>query len=690
MNKLTTEKKAAPGQGRASWIRLDNASKIFPATANYQDTKVYRVTAELKEAVDPVILQEAVDAVMPRFPSFNTVLRRGVFWYYFEQSELACQVRPETEELYEPLYIRGERMLPYRVLYYGSRINVEVFHAVCDGAVAVAFLRALLGQYLLLRHPEAIGSEDIRPLFERSLASEKLDDSFRRYFKYGSKEAGRKLPATKKTRRVMAWRLKGTKLARHRAGLIEGTMPLEAVSAAAKARNATLTVYISAIYAKVLWEMRRGDKPRPIILSIPVNLRSIFRSRTERNFFTVMYITLPEPAAEAAGDLNWWIRQVSDGFKAALNPEKVAADSSGKLKLEANPVLRILPTGLKDLSLRWAHAISDRRFTTSVSNVGRFELPDKLRPYLHCAYASVVSRGISMAAISSAGLFAISFISVFKDNELQYRFFTALQAAGVPVEITSNLNIVTSRAGDQNGEGAIVPPAEGVSPAASTICPNCGCAIRGYKARCPLDNEPLQLPADARSDQARDVFPAAELKTNTRLLTKLFAFISVAAMIISLMLYYALELPLNLPIMTLFGIISTWTSVGAVVLRRRHVSKIITWQVTILSLLMLAWDWMLGWQGWSLNYSIPIVLLAAQASLYILAQVLHMESGDYMVYLLLCGLLGLLPLLFLIFGWVTIRLPSVICVGVSLLMIAATLIFQGGIIRHELSKRLHI
>ena len=79
MNKLTTEKKAAPGQGRASWIRLDNASKIFPATANYQDTKVYRVTAELKEAVDPVILQEAVDAVMPRFPSFNTVLRRGVF-----------------------------------------------------------------------------------------------------------------------------------------------------------------------------------------------------------------------------------------------------------------------------------------------------------------------------------------------------------------------------------------------------------------------------------------------------------------------------------------------------------------------------------------------------------------------------------------------------------------------------------
>jgi NRPS condensation-like uncharacterized protein len=688
--KNSSSKKATQGLGRASWIRLDNASKIFPATANYQDTKVFRITAELNEPVDPVILQQAVDAVMPRFPSFNTVLRRGVFWYYFEQSELTCTVQPETEELYEPLYIRGEKILPYRILYYGNRINAEIFHAVCDGAVAVTFLRALVGQYLLLRHPEVIDSEDIRPLFERSPAGEKLDDSFKRYFKYDSKLHGKKLLMKEKTKRVRAWRVRGTKLVRHRASLIEGTMPLKAISEAAKAHNATLTVYISAIYAKALWEVRRGDKPRPIILSIPVNLRSLFPSRTERNFFSVIYVTLPEATEEEAMDLSWWIRQVSDGFKDALDPEKMAADSSGRLKLEANPVLRVFPTGLKDLSLRLAHNISDRHFTSSVSNVGRFDLPEKLQPYLRCSYASVVSRSISMTALSSAGLFAISFISVFKDSELQYRFFTSLQEAGVPVEITSNMNIVTAVAGDQNGQGAILPPAEGVSPGTGTICPNCGCAIRGYKARCPLDNEPLQLAADARSDQARDVFPATELKTNTRLLTKLFAFISIAAMIISLMLYYALELPLNLPMMTLFGIISTWTSVGAVVLRRRHVSKIITWQVTILSLLMLAWDWMLGWQGWSLNYSIPIVLLAAQATLYILAEVLHMESGDYIVYLLLCGVLGLLPLLFLVFSWVTVRLPSVICVGVSFLMIVGTLIFQGGNIRHELAKRLHI
>jgi hypothetical protein len=111
------------------------------------------------------------------------------------------------------------------------------------------------------------------------------------------------------------------------------------------------------------------------------------------------------------------------------------------------------------------------------------------------------------------GKFAVSFISLFREGELQYRFFTILQGEGVPVEITSNSNIITAETGGENGERAIVPSAEGVSPTGTTTCPNCGCAIRGYKVRCPLDNEVLQPSADSRSDEARGVFPVAEQKT---------------------------------------------------------------------------------------------------------------------------------------------------------------------------------
>ena len=36
----------------AEWIRLDNASKIFPATCDNRDTKVFRISCELYEPVE--------------------------------------------------------------------------------------------------------------------------------------------------------------------------------------------------------------------------------------------------------------------------------------------------------------------------------------------------------------------------------------------------------------------------------------------------------------------------------------------------------------------------------------------------------------------------------------------------------------------------------------------------------------
>lgn len=684
-----TKREPVGDQGKANWIPLDNASKLFPATANLKDTKVFRLSVELNEPVDPRILQEALDAVMPRFLNFQVVLRRGVFWYYFEQSDLRPLVQPETEDLYEPLYIRGEKILPFRILYYGSRFHAEIFHAVCDGVGAVAFIRALLGQYLALAHPQSVTSEDIQILFERSAAGDKMDDSFLRHFKHSSKEkvrGGKK----KKVKRRRAWQYKGTRLVRHRANLVEGAMPLEAIKEAAKRRKTSLTVYIGAIYARALWEERGGNRARPLVLAVPVNLRPLFKSRTARNFFSVAHLEMPEPSDENSSDLDWWIGVIADRLQDAVQPSKLAAGPTDLLKLESHPLLRILPTGFKDLSLRLAHLRSDRKQTTSISNVGGIDLPLALLPFVRSCHVSVASRGISLAAVSCAGVFSVSFISIYKENELPYRFFTSLLEEAVPAEITSNSHIIRAESGSENGSLPLLPPPQGLSPTGTSLCPNCGCAIRGYKARCPLDNEPLKVSVDARSDDARDVFPPTEQKANRLLLIRLFAFISIAAMVTSLITDFSLVLPLNLPLITLLGLISTWASIGAVVARRRQVSKIVSWQVTILSLLFLAWDWILGWRGFSLNYAIPMVLLAAQATLYILGRALHLESGDYLVYLLLCALLGLFPFLFLVFGWVSVPLPSVLCVGVSFLMIAGALIFKGGIIKHELAKRLHI
>ena len=61
------------------WMRLDNAAKIFPAVKRRDWSNVFRLSATLRQPVDPQRLQEAVALVAPRFPSMFVSLHRGLF-----------------------------------------------------------------------------------------------------------------------------------------------------------------------------------------------------------------------------------------------------------------------------------------------------------------------------------------------------------------------------------------------------------------------------------------------------------------------------------------------------------------------------------------------------------------------------------------------------------------------------------
>ena len=108
---------------RANWYKLDNAAKIVPSTAKGANTRVFRLTCELKEEVNREILQSALDDTIEEFPFFNCVLHRGIFWYYLEDSYIKPIVVEESTPACLPLYIPGKKNLLYRVNYFRKRIN---------------------------------------------------------------------------------------------------------------------------------------------------------------------------------------------------------------------------------------------------------------------------------------------------------------------------------------------------------------------------------------------------------------------------------------------------------------------------------------------------------------------------------------------------------------------------------------
>ena len=70
--------------GYSKWRKLDNAALAFPLVTDKNDTRVFRFYCQLKEEVNSEILQQSLDQTMEKYPLFQAVLRKGLFWFYLE------------------------------------------------------------------------------------------------------------------------------------------------------------------------------------------------------------------------------------------------------------------------------------------------------------------------------------------------------------------------------------------------------------------------------------------------------------------------------------------------------------------------------------------------------------------------------------------------------------------------------
>ncbi len=167
-------------------------------------------------------------------------------------------------------------------------------------------------------------------------------------------------------------------------------------------------------------------------------------------------------------------------------------------------------------------------------------------------------------------------------------------------------------------------------------------------------------------------------------------FISISVVVISFSAYLVFPTDINWPLLVVFGLASTWISLLVIIRKRHNIPKTILWQVVIVTLLSLFWDWETGWIGWSVDYVIPITYVAAMLVMYVSARIMRLSVRDYITYALLDGSFGIIPIAFIIFNWASTIIPSIICTASSLIFLSAIFIFHGESIKVELDKRMHI
>ena len=217
-------------------------------------------------------------------------------------------------------------------------------------------------------------------------------------------------------------------------------------------------------------------------------------------------------------------------------------------------------------------------------------------------------------------------------------------------------------------------------------CEHCKVHIRGNRKYCPLCQNTLS----GLGSEEEEVFPDIPVTYQYNLMIRVMMFISISIVVVSLAVNAMFPVNVNWPMFIIFGILCIWISLAMVIRKRHNIPKSIIWQVGVISVLAVLWDWKTGWRGWSLDYVIPIVCVVAMIVMYITAKIMRLGVRDFIIYIVLDSIFGIIPIIFLLLNFLHVKYPSVISISISVLSLAAVILFEGDNIREELNKRMHL
>ena len=218
-------------------------------------------------------------------------------------------------------------------------------------------------------------------------------------------------------------------------------------------------------------------------------------------------------------------------------------------------------------------------------------------------------------------------------------------------------------------------------------CNSCKVTVTGDKKRCPLCRNLLS--GTAKPDT--DVFPTLPPPRYSRhLLYKLVTLTAISAIVICFAVNWMVPSQGWWAVFASVGILAAWLTTMVGIAKRRNIIKNITWQMFLLSGLLVLLDFTYRWRGWSVDFVLPCLCLASMASVLTISLAMHIPPREYLINLLLMAVYGLVPLILLLTDVVRIIYPSVICVACSVILVAGSLIFEGRNVRREARKKFHL
>lgn len=438
------------------WRKLDNSAKIFPLSAGRKYSTVFRISAVLKEKINPKILEKAVNIALEKYDLFKVKMKYGFFWYYLEENNKEPII--EEEKDYPCKYIEPSKNNDYlfKVTYFDTKINIDIFHVLTDGGSGVVFFREIIYTYLELLHPTVFNANE---RLTRKIDYNTEDSYLKNYMKNSKGNSSSK----------KAFILKGKKMRLGAISAIHEIIDMNDLKKECEKYGATVTQYLTAVLIYSIYEAnyKKAKSKKPIKVCIPVNLKKYFPSKTMSNFFS--YITLEanmkglieksknnkQEVKENLSSIdnncklisynlnlfNSIVEFVKNDFKEKLTEEEIIKTMSANVKLGTNLFIKVIPLELKKVLVRLSY-LEIRKYTTiTFSNIGRVGIIGKYKDYIEEFLMLIAPEPVEKVKCSGCTFenkMSFTFTSILNDNNIEKTFYEFLKSRGIKVKIESN------------------------------------------------------------------------------------------------------------------------------------------------------------------------------------------------------------------------------------------------------------
>lgn len=412
-----------------NWRRLDNSAKIFPLSSSKKYSSVFRLSAVMKENINPKVLEEAVNIAINKYIFFKVKLKQGFFWYYFEDNPKKIKIEEEIDYPCKYIDPSVNNSYLFKITYFERKINIDIFHSLTDGNTAVQFFKEIVYTYIELMHPDKF-AEECRT--DRKISFDTEDSYLKNYDKKSKNNKGSK----------KAYILRGKKLPFNAIAVTHEIIDFNKLKEVAKSNDATITQYLTAalIYSIYNENYKSSRSKKPIKICVPVNLKKYFKSQTVNNFFS--YITVETNFKDKKmQEFNNILNFVKQSFENKLQEQEIMKTMSANVKLGNNTFIKLIPLFLKKVFVKLSYIEIRKYTTTTFSNIGRIGIISKYSEYIDkflFLIAPETVEKIKCSACSYEDKMIFTFTSILNNKYIENGFYEFLKSQGINVSLESN------------------------------------------------------------------------------------------------------------------------------------------------------------------------------------------------------------------------------------------------------------